>query len=252
MIPKRIIPILLINNQDLIKTKKFKYYKYVGDPLNAIKIFNEEEVDELIVIDIGVKNNASPDYSYIDKLNNESFMPFTYGGGIKNINDVDILLSKGIEKISIQTEALNNIKLIEKIANKYGSQSLIFSLDYINYSDYIQIRNKNEKMNFNEFESFLKDYINAGIGELLINNMEKDGMKNNQDYNFIKKLDSFLTVPLISAGGTKNKTDIIKVFQSGADAVGVGSYFIFYAKFDAVLISYPNKKEIEKISNYEI
>ena len=252
MIPKRIIPILLISNQDLIKTKRFKFYKYVGDPLNAIKIFNEEEVDELIVIDIGVKNNATPDYSYIEKLNNESFIPFTYGGGIKNINDVDILLSKGIEKISLQTAALNNIKLIEEIANKYGSQSLILSLDYLNYYDYIQIRNKSEKMNFNQLESFLKDYINAGIGELFINNIKKDGMKNNQDYNFIEKINSFITVPLISAGGTKNKNDIVKVFQSGANAVGVGSYFIFYGKFDAVLISYPNKKEKEMISNYEI
>tara|TARA_B100000029_G_C17581412_1_gene959771 strand:- start:1165 stop:1923 length:759 start_codon:yes stop_codon:yes gene_type:complete len=251
MIPKRIIPILLINNQDLIKTKKFQYYKYVGDPLNAIKIFNEEEVDELIVIDIGVSNKSSPDYEYIEKLNNESFIPFTYGGGIRDINDVDILLSKGVEKISIQSAALQNIKLIEKIANKYGSQSLILSLDYYNHLEHIRLRNVNKKMNFIQFESFLNDFINAGIGELFINNIERDGMKNNQDYNFIKKLDSFLTVPLISAGGTKNKKDIIRVFQSGADAVGVGSYFIFYGKFDAVLISYPDKKEVEKISNYE-
>ena len=251
MIPKRIIPILLIQNQDLIKTKTFNYYKYVGDPLNAIKIFNEKEIDEIIVIDINVEKTNSPDYDFIDKLNNESFIPFTYGGGIKSIKDVDILFSKGIEKISVQRKALNNINFVEEIANKYGSQSLVLSLDYIYKNEKIIIRNLNKKMNHKNFEIFINDYVNAGIGEILINNIEKDGMKNAQDYNFIKLINSYLSIPLISAGGTNSKQDIIKTFKSGADAVGVGSYFIFYGIYDAVLISYLNKEEIKEISSYE-
>tara|TARA_A100001011_G_scaffold283622_1_gene294014 strand:- start:5092 stop:5850 length:759 start_codon:yes stop_codon:yes gene_type:complete len=251
MIPRRIIPILLIQNQDLIKTKKFNYYKYVGDPLNAIKIFNEKEIDEIIVIDISVEKINSPDFDFIDKLNNESFIPFTYGGGIKSIDDVDILFSKGIEKISVQSEALNNINFVEEIANKYGSQSLVLSLDYIYKNETIFIRNLNKKMNHKNFEIFINDYVNSGIGEILINNMEKDGMKNAQDYNFIKLINSYLSIPLISAGGTNSKQDIINTFKSGADAVGVGSYFIFYGVYDAVLITYLNKEEIKEISSYE-
>ena len=250
MIPKRIIPLLLINNQDLVKTKKFNFYKYVGDPLNAIKIFNEKEVDEIIVIDIGNNDFNRPDFSFIEKLNNESFMPFTYGGGIKNISDVDILLSKGVEKISIQAAALKDIKFIEQIANKYGSQSIILSLDYINHGSYIELRNYNNKMNYGDLEDFLKRYINAGIGELFINNIIKDGMKNSQDHKFIKTINSFLDIPIISAGGTSSNNDIIDTFNAGANGVAVGSKFIFYGKFDAVLISYPDKAEINKIINY--
>ena len=251
MIPKRIIPILLINNQDLIKTKQFKFYKYVGDPLNAIKIFNEKEVDEIIVIDIGVDESSRPDFDFIEKLNNESFIPFTYGGGIRNINDVDILFSKGVEKVSIQSAVLQNLNFVEQIAKKYGSQSLILSLDYINNNEYIRIRNIDKVMKLKNLNNFINDFINAGIGEIFINNIKKDGMKNSQDYEFIKKINSFLTIPLISAGGTNSTEDIINTFKSGADAVGVGSHFIFYGKYDAVLISYLKKRELEKIFNYE-
>jgi imidazole glycerol-phosphate synthase subunit HisF len=251
MLPKRIIPVLLIQNQDLVKTKQFKFFKYVGDPLNAIKIFNDKSVDEIIVIDINVDKHTNPDYEYIEKLNNESFMPFTYGGGVKNLRDADILFSKGIEKISIQSAALNNLKLIEEISNKYGSQSLILSLDYINYSSHVKLRNIDKKMSLKDLKTFLKDFLNAGIGELFINNISKDGMKSGQDYEFISILNSFLNIPLISAGGTRSKEDMVKVFKSGADAVGIGSYFIFYGVYDAVLISYPDQLQIEKISNYD-
>ncbi len=248
---KRIIPCLNIFEGKLIKTIKFnlKEYTYLGDVLNTVKIFNENKAEELIIKDIGATiNNTPPRYKLIERISNISRMPICYGGGIKTIDQAKILLESGIEKISISTSAINNIDFINQLSNKIGMQSVSVTLDYkkIN-NDYIIFTSNgkvNTQKNLFDFIEIIKD----SIGELTINDIDRDGTMIGPDYNLIEKVYSQLKIPLVVMGGFGTIDEISLLFnkynQIGA---ACGSLFVFKGKNRAVLINYPRKEILDKV-----
>ena len=247
MLSKRVIPILLLKGEGLYKTQKFKDPKYVGDPLNAIKIFNDKEVDEICVLDIEATQKRKINFSLIEKMASECFMPLSYGGGIANMDDASKLFSLGVEKLVINSNNFNSLDLITKLSAKYGNQAVIASVDikpnlFNNYTVFKS--NGKENTGFKPLEFVLK-CIDAGAGEILLNNIERDGMMNGIDTKDENEIAIAISVPLIVCGGIGNVSHIKEVFQNTkVNAVAAGSMFVFHGKHRAVLISYPNVSEI--------
>ena len=252
MLRNRIIPCLLIQEEKLVKTFKFSSPRYVGDYLNAIKIFNEKEVDELIVLDISAsKNNQKPNLKLIERFSSECFMPVCYGGGINSFDQAKEIFKLGIEKICIQTSALDDVSIIKKISDFFGSQSVVISIDIKKnwigkYKLYRSQNRKNEKL---DWEVFLQNAVKSGAGEILVNCVDNDGTMQGMNLKIIKTASKLSTVPIISMGGVGNLTDIKNAINSGSNAVAAGSFFVFQGPHRAVLISYPKDKifhELEK------
>lgn len=246
----RVIPVLLLSDGGLVKTTQFKKPKYVGDPTNAIKIFNEKEVDELIVLDISAaKNGKGPDYNTIDLFASECFMPLCYGGGISSLAQAEKIFDLGIEKVSIQSSALKDLSLVEKIANKYGSQSVVFSLD-IGKSFwgakklYNSATRKLEKL---DYKDFLKDVVNAGAGEVVVNSVYNEGQRQGYDLGLIEEVSRTIPVPIVAMGGAGSLQDFRAAVDSGASAVAAGTFFVFSGPHKAVLISYPKPSQIREV-----
>lgn len=245
----RVIPTLLIHKGGLIKSVQFKNYKYVGDPINAVKIFNEKEVDEIAVIDIdATRENRPPDIETISQIASEAFMPMAYGGGITTFEQAKSILFNGFEKVIINKCLHTNLNLVTQIASVAGSQSVVASIDvkkglfggYKVYTD-----NGKNKTNLSPTE-FAKTVENAGAGELLINNIDADGTYKGYDMQLIKEVASAVNIPIIAMGGAGSVDDFVKARQAGASAVGAGSMFVFQRPHQAVLISYPTQKELKE------
>jgi cyclase len=242
MLRKRIIPCLLIDNARLIKTTKFNNPKYIGDPINAIKIFNEKEVDELILIDISAsKLNKEPNFKLLEQISSECFMPLCYGGGITKLSQADKLFEIGIEKICIQTEFIKNPIFIKELSEKYGSQSIVISVDlkkniFGNQKIYSSILNKYMNTSIENYFSKIKEY---GAGEILVTNINLEGKMEGLDLELINKIQKITNLPIIFNGGIGNIKHIEDGFKSGADALAAGSFFVYSGPHKAVLISYP-------------
>ena len=254
MLRPRIIPCLLIKDNGLVKTKKFSEPKYVGDPLNAVKIFNELEVDELIVLDIdATKKGFKPNEKLISKLAEECRMPLCYGGGVKTVDQIERLVGLGVEIIAISSEAIKNPKLILEASKKVGTQSVVVVLD-IKYEGLIKkprIKMLNGKETCDQdLFSFVKKLEEFGAGEIVINCIDRDGMKNGYDIELISKIRSTTKLVLSLIGGASSYNDIENLVKS-AKHVGcsAGSLFVFKGKFDAVLINYLDKHDKEKLNN---
>ncbi len=242
MLRKRIIPILLLKDDELIKSTKFKDHQYVGDPINAVRIFNEIKVDEIILLDVfKSKNNLDLNYEIIKDIADECRMPFTYGGGIKNLKQVEKLFLIGVEKISINTTALENEQIIKSLSKVYGSQSVVISIDikedfFGNKRIYNSSKKKFLKINIIDQ---IQKYIDLGAGEILINNVSKEGTLNGFDFSLLKLLNKKLNIPIIVNGGINSYKEINLILgNENIDAVGVGAFFIYYGPHRAVLISY--------------
>ena len=257
MLNKRAIPILLIDSRKLVKSVNFNKLSYVGDPINAVKIFNEKFVDELIVIDITRKKNiTSPDFELIEDIANECFIPLTYGGNIKTLKHAEKLFKIGIEKISVNSMLIENPKLVRELVENFGASSIVGSIDFsYDFFGRIIVQNNKTKIKVRDFYSWLSFVEDLGIGELLINSVNEDGSMNGMDYEVAKKILSNSKVPVIYAGGVGSFDHIKKGFECGMPAIGVGmilaSIFaatIFYGKFKAVLISYLNQKQIKELN----
>jgi len=249
MLETRIIPCLLLQEERLVKTIKFKNPIYVGDPINTIRIFNEKEVDELILIDINAsKKHTQPNYSYIKQLAQECFMPLCYGGGIKSMKIADRLFEIGVEKLSIHSIIFDDFDLITKISNKYGTQSIVVSVDIKRdiFGRYKVVNSTNNKRyNFN-IPFFLKKIEDAGAGEILINFVDRDGTKDGLNLDIINQLINNITIPIIICGGMNNLNEINKAVELGVSAVAAGAFFVFQGPHRAVLITYPSIDELEK------
>ena len=254
MLRPRIIPCLLIKDNGLVKTKKFSEPKYVGDPLNAVKIFNELEVDELIVLDIDATiKGFKPNEKLISKLAEECRMPLCYGGGVKTVDQIERLVSLGVEKIAISSEAIKNPKLILEASKKVGSQSVVVVLD-IKYEGFMKkpkIKMLNGKETFDQdLFLFIKKIEEYGAGEIIINCIDKDGMKNGYDIKLISKLRDATKLILTLIGGASGYNDIENLVKSVKNVgCSAGSLFVFKGKFDAVLINYLNKHDKEKLDS---
>lgn len=251
MLRSRVIPCLLVHNKGLVKTVKFKSPKYVGDPINAVKIFNEKEVDELIVLDIDASvNDDEPNYQMIEHLANESRMPLCYGGGIKTALQAQKIIKLGVEKVAISSEAILNPELLRDIANIIGRQSVVVVLDVKKtlFGSYeIQIYNAKKKIKKNLFE-FIAELDAIGIGELVINSIDNDGVMKGYDLTLIKKVRECVNIPLTVLGGAGSPNDILSLIEDykiiGASA---GSLFVFKGLYKAVLINYLPELALNKI-----
>ena len=248
----RIIPCLLINDDDLVKTTNFKNPVYLGDPINTAKIFNDKEVDELIVIDISAtKNRKSPSFKIIEEIASECFMPLTYGGGINDFETAEKLFYSGVEKVCIQESSFNDLSLLNKISNRYGSQSLVMSIDVKKnfFKSKKVFRTANSKFSKFTLTEFAKLGIDNGVGEILLTSIDNEGLMKGLDYEIISELSRNIDVPIIAHGGVGSKNHIINGFKSGANAIAVGSFFVFQGPLKGVLISYLDQKEIREILN---
>lgn len=251
MLETRIIPCLLIQEERLFKTIKFKSPKYVGDPINTIKIFNEKEVDELIILDIQVsKSNSVPNFEYIKQLAEECFMPLCYGGGIKSVEIADKLFEIGIEKLAINSIIFEEFDLITKITSKYGSQSLVVSVDlkkdfFGKYKIYNSSKNTSYGYDINDF---LIKIQKAGAGEILLNFVDLDGTLNGLKLDVFPGIIKGVNIPVILCGGLNNLIEINKAVELGVSAVAAGAFFVFHGPHRAVLITYPSKEEIMKFN----
>jgi cyclase len=251
MLRPRIIPSLLIHDNGLVKTVNFKNPKYVGDPINAVKIFNEKGVDELAVFDIDASVfGKEPNYSLIERLANQSMMPLCYGGGVKSIDQARKIFSFGIEKIALSSSIINNPNLITQIADRVGGQSVIVVLDIKKklLGGYeIFTHNGNKSTGLNPLK-FVEDAQKLGAGEIIINSIDRDGMMKGYDLELIAKIRERLTIPLTVLGGAGSLNDIEKVIDAhGVIGVSAGSLFVFKGPYKAVLINYPTQIEKDKI-----
>lgn len=250
MITRRIIPCLLISGKKLIKTVKFSNPKYVGDPINAVKIFNDKEVDEIIILDIdATEKKAGPQFEFLQEVITESFVPLSYGGGVKDLQQIDKLLLMGIEKVCINSANQQGLELITSAAEKHGAQSIVGVIDVKQtFFGKKKVYFKNTKTSLDEsIESYAKRLQAAGAGEILLNFVDKDGSYEGYDFEMIEKISSKLEVPLVVLGGASNEQDFSKAFSLGASAVCAGSLFVFHGPHRAVLINYPERKTVEKI-----
>jgi cyclase len=250
----RVIPTLLIDKGDLVKTIRFKNKQYIGDPINAIKIFNEKEVDELVLLDISAtQNNTPPNYSLIESIASECFMPLSYGGGISDIEQVKKLFKSGVEKIVLNSACFNNTKLIQEISSTYGKQSVCISIDvkkdiWGNFKVYRNNGKTNTHLNPIHFALKMEE---LGAGELILNSIDKDGTYEGYEYELIRLLSKTVKIPVIALGGAGKIEDLNKALEYGASAVAAGSLFSFYGKLKAVLINYPTQEELkEKVYNF--
>ncbi len=247
MLLSRIIPCLLLQQNGLVKTTKFKNSKYVGDPINAVKIFNEKKVDELIILDIdSTQKNKEPNYKLIKSIAEESRMPLSYGGGIKNADQAKKIFSLGLEKIIINSEFFNNYKIVDDIANLSGSQSISVCVDikkniFSKYNIYIDRGKKKVKMSLNNFFDIIN---NLQIGEIVINSIDNDGVMNGYDLNLFNTFRTQTSLPITMLGGAGHVNDLKKLIKASGGVVGAaaGSLFVFKGKYRAVLINYPSEK----------
>jgi cyclase len=250
MLKHRVIPCLLLRNEGLVKTNRFRDPKYVGDPINAIRIFNDKEVDELMVIDINAtKEGKEPQYHLIEQFAGECFMPLCYGGGVSTVEQAHRLFSLGVEKICLQTAALENPALIGEIAARFGSQSVLVSIDVKKNwlgkrQVYASARHKSLSIPLPEL---LKQMVDAGAGEIVLNSVDQDGVMNGMDLELIREVSALLSVPLIAVGGVGSLEDIRRGIEAGASAVAAGAFFVFHGPHKAVLITYPKYSQLENL-----
>jgi cyclase len=249
----RVIPCLLLKNLGLIKTFKFKNEIYIGDPINAIRIFNDKEVDELVFLDISAsKENRKPNISFIRNLASECFMPFAYGGGITTLDEIAELNSIGVEKVIINSSAFIDETFIPKAIDRFGSSSIVLSLDFKkdifgNYSAYILSGSKKINLTFMELLNRVNQWQ---VGEVIVNCIERDGVMNGYDEVLIKKITNELDMPLVALGGAGSLEHMKSaVINAGASAVAAGSFFVFYGPHKAVLINYPNIEQLNVLNS---
>ena len=252
MLKTRVIPVLLLRDNALVKSIKFKDYQYIGDPINAIKIFNDKEVDELVFLDIDAsRNRKEPNYELIKSIATECFMPICYGGGITTIEQMKKIFKLGIEKISLNASIFDNIDLLLEATKIFGSQSIVVSIDikkslFGRYGVYNHIKKKIEKKNLIQYIKMIESY---GAGEIFINNVDLDGTLKGYDTDLIKKIVNEVNIPMIYSGGAKNLEDFANAQKLNISAVAAGSMFVFHGKHKAVLITYPKYNELEKLFN---
>ena len=244
MFSKRVIPVLLMDGEGLYKTHKFKKGKYIGDPINSVKIFNEKEVDELVFIDISKDKNTLPNYELLEEIASEAFMPLAYAGGLTKIKDVERVLRLGFEKVIINSAAFNNLDLITGSVKRFGSQSIVGCIDvyksvFGRYKIYEQKK---------ELFSHIEDLIRAGVGELLIQNVTREGTYKGYDIELMKSISERVNIPVVASGGANSLDNIREIFtNTKCTGAAVGSLFVYYGENRSVLINYPDRKTLKTL-----
>lgn len=239
----RVIPCLLIRGNGLVKTMKFKDPVYIGDPVNAMRIFSEKEADEIVVLDIDAsREGREPNYELIAEMAGEAFMPVAYGGGIRSLDQIRRLIRLGIEKVVINTAASESTEIIRTAASVLGSQAIVGAIDvkkslFGSYRVVTKSATFETKLNLDEH---VQNLVLAGAGEIFINSIDRDGMMSGYDIQLIHNITQKTNVPVVACGGAGTVEHLSQaVHEGGASAVAAGSMFVFHGKHRAVLINYP-------------
>jgi len=251
MLRTRIIPTLLLRNESLVKTVRFGKFTYVGDPCNTVRIFNELEVDELLFLDItATSEGRSPNLKVLADIANECFMPLAYGGGIRRLEDAKAIFLIGFEKIVINSYAAENPLFITQLADHFGNQAVIVSID-VKRSIWgkEQVRaNASLKKTRRDPVEWAKEAETLGAGEILLTSIDREGSWNGFDIDLVRRVTSTINIPVIAHGGAGSIEDIAQVVkQAGASAVALGSMVVFQKRGMGVLINFPDKEELERV-----
>lgn len=249
MIPVRIIPVLLLQGRRLVKGIRYKDYKYVGDPMNAVRIFNTKKVDELVLIDIAATTERrGPDIAFIQQVADESYMPFAFGGGIRTVEDAQSVLQAGAEKVSICTAALERPALIREAGARFGSQSIIVSIDVrrgLLGRPVVYARCGALKTGLAPVD-WARRAEELGAGEIMVNAIDRDGTGKGYDIDLVRSIADAVRIPVIAAGGAGSYDDLDAVAKQGrAAAAAAGSLFVFHGPHRSVLINYPERRDME-------
>jgi cyclase len=250
MLRPRVIPCLLVKDKGLVKTVRFTDPKYVGDPINAVKIFNEKEADELIVLDIDATvHGAAPNYTMIRHLANECRMPLCYGGGVTTAEQANTIIGLGVEKVALSAAAVANPALVGEIATEVGSQSVVVVLDVRRKGKRFEVFTHNGKVaTGRDAVDFARRAEQLGAGEIVVNSIDNDGVMKGYDFELIRAVRKVTQGPISVLGGAGSMKDIAAVVQEfGVLGVAAGSLFVFKGPYRAVLISYPGLGEREQL-----
>lgn len=251
MLRTRVIPCLLLQGEGLVKTVRFKDPTYVGDPINAVRIFNGLEVDEILLVDIAATVRSSrPNFRLIEYVASECFMPLGYGGGIRSIDDIRTIMSLGVEKFVINAQAVAEPEFVKRAADTFGSQSVVVSIDARRrmlgrYEAYTH--NGTRKVGMDPVR-LAETVQNAGAGEIILNSIDRDGTMQGFDLDLIRRVTAAVSIPVVACGGAGSLHDLREAVVAGrAAAVAAGSLFVFHGKHRAVLINYPAQSDLRKV-----
>lgn len=247
----RVIPVLLLQDRKLVKTKKFQSPRYIGDPLNALRIFNEKEVDEMAVLDMTGSRKEGPDYDFAAQLVSECFMPLAYGGGIRTFEDARRLFSIGVEKIVLGTAAFETPEVITEISRTYGAQSVVVCIDVkksLFFGNRVYIRNAKTRTGSSPLDFALKAE-RLGAGEIILQCVNRDGTGEGYNIALIRQIAERVNVPVVALGGAGTFDDFRLAVDDGkASAVAAGSMFVFHGHHQAILINYPEAERLAHLS----
>lgn len=251
MFRPRVIPVLLLRQNGLVKSVKFKKHKYIGDPINAVKIFNDFKADELIFLDITAsKENNRISLDFVKKVGSEANMPFGVGGGLRTIEDIREIISAGAEKVILNTHAFLNTELIKEASDEFGSSTISISVDVkksIFNKKKVYIYGGTKRTNMNPLD-YCKVVEEKGAGEIIINSIDHDGLMQGYDIELIKEISQSISIPVVALGGAGSLSDFTDaVHNSYASAVAAGSKFVYHGPRKAVLINYPSKKVLKEL-----
>lgn len=250
MLHPRVIPCLLMRNGGLVKTVKFKNARYVGDPINAVRIFNEKEVDEVVFLDIGSAGaRTAPDFDLLADIASEAFMPFSYGGGITSVGQVKRLYALGVEKVVLNTAAADQPRLVSEAAALAGSSGVVVSMDVRRswlgaYTVRVAGGTRDLKR---EPAAYARAMEQLGAGEILLNAIDRDGTREGYDLELVRRVSEAVSIPVVVAGGAGEVRHFREATEAGASALAAGSMFVFHGKHNAVLITYPEYEELDKV-----
>jgi len=248
VLKRRVIPCLLLDGRGLVKTVRFKDPVYVGDPINAVKIFNEKFVDEIIFLDITAsEQDREPQFSYLAEIASECFIPFCYGGGVRSVEDARRIFALGVEKIAVNTAALERPNLTGELAGEFGSQSVIVAMDVHRsvLGRHTVMARRGRQRTSRAAVEYAAESAERGAGEILVNSVDRDGTQKGYDIELMADVCEAVTVPVIACGGA-GELEHIRQLAVGTDvsAVAAGSLFVFKGRHRAVLINYPSRAEV--------
>jgi imidazole glycerol-phosphate synthase subunit HisF len=245
----RIIPVLLLDNGGLFKTTNFKNPKYIGDPINSVKIFNEKEADELLLLDYRASiEKRGPNFDKIAEIAGEAFMPMAYGGGVRTLDDAKRIFDSGFEKVVLNSVLFEDLSIIEKIGSIYGAQAVVGCIDFKKglFGGVKSYSFSGTKKSLYSPLQWARKLEEAGIGEIIVNSINADGTWNGYSLDVISEVSHNVKVPVIACGGAGSAADFDKAVKAGASAVAAGSMFVFQKKGMGVLISFPSTLTIQK------
>jgi len=246
MLRVRVMPCLLLQHSKLVKTVKFKDPAYIGDPVNAVEIYNEKEVDELIFLDImATREKSPPQLRTVFEIATECFMPFTYGGGVRSLDDIAKILKTGVEKVAINSHAVEEPSFIKRAADQFGSQAIVVSMDAKRKSrEYEVVTHGGTRATGIDPVSHARRMEEMGAGEVLLTSIDRDGTMEGYDLDLIRKVSDAVNVPLVACGGAGSVEDMARAVAAGASAVAAGSLVVYQGKNRGVLINFPSQQEL--------